>query len=98
MSAIWHITNGQVGNIIKKDNYFLINIAYNRYVPDGANKSWKKKETIWFNCISDFEPRVDIGDTVIAEGEYISSKNSKNPYNMKINHIGIIKKRSNNGF
>ena len=95
MSAKWTIV-GQIGNVIKKENCYLVNIADNRYAQcqkqDGEEGRWEKKTTIWFNCISDFVPKVGTGDTVIAEGEYLKSNNPKYPYVMKIDHIGVITK------
>lgn len=89
--ANWKII-GQIGNVIKKENCYLVNIAENKYKPNENNK-WEKDHTIWFNCISDFKPKVYKGDTVIAEGEYLPSKHPNFPYVMKISHIGVIKKK-----
>lgn len=90
--AKWQIV-GQVGTIVKKDKCYLVNIAENKYKPKGKGKEWEKQHTIWFNCICDFEPKVSMGDTVIAEGEYLPSKRDDYPYVMKIAHIGVIKKK-----
>lgn len=90
MAANWKII-GQIGNVIKKENCYLVNIAENRYKLKDNN--WIKEHTIWFSCISDFEPKIDIGDKVIAEGEYLPSKSKNYPYVMKISHIGVINKR-----
>lgn len=84
--ARWNI-KGQVGSILKSGNIYVVNIAMNIY--SGS----KKKDVIWFNCISDFEPRVDVGDSVLAEGSFVPSLNSKHPYSMKISYIGVIEKK-----
>lgn len=92
MASSWKVI-GQIGNVIEKNNCFLINIAENKYKPN-KDKEWKKEYTIWFNCISDFKPKANTGDTVIAEGEYLPSKNEKYPYIMKIKHMGVIKRKT----
>ena len=45
---------------------------------------------IWFHCLSRFKPSVKTGDSVIAHGTYIPSKNEDFPYCMLIEHIGVI--------
>lgn len=93
MANSWQVV-GQVGNIIKKDECYLVNIADNIYKPNKDNrKEWKKDGVIWFNCVCDFEPRVKTGDTVMAQGEFLPSNSEKYPQVLKINHIGVIKKK-----
>lgn len=88
--AEWKVV-GQMGKITKKSQYYMVNIAENRYKM-GENGT-VKESTIWFNCISSFKPKVETGDTVIAEGTFEPSKNPSFPYAMIINHIGVIKKK-----
>lgn len=91
--AKWNLV-GQVGNVIKKKNCYLINIAENKYSPIGKGKKWEKDYTIWFNCVSKFEPNVSIGDKVMVEGEFYPSENPYYPFTMQISHIGVIKSGS----
>ena len=87
----WNLI-GQVGNVIKKDNFYIINIAENKYKYNKESKKWEKDSTVWFNCISDFEPKVSKSDRVIAEGIFIPSFLPNLPFSMKIEHIGVIQK------
>lgn len=90
--AKWTIT-GQMGDVIEKEGYFIVNIAVNKYRPKAGEKNWVKESTIWFNCISDFRPKVEKGNSVVAEGIFIPSKEGTNlPFQLKINHIGVIQK------
>lgn len=89
--ADWRII-GQVGSITKKNQNYFISLAENKYKKN-ENDVFEKDHTLWFTCICSFEPKADIGDTVIADGTYIPSKNPNFPYIMKIEHIGIIKKK-----
>ena len=89
--ARWTI-NGQIGEVIAKDGYFEVNIAVNKYKPDKENNTWVKDSTIWFKTICDFEPKVQKGDSIVAEGIYVKSNDKNLPYQMKISHIGVIQK------
>lgn len=98
----WKII-GQVGNIIKKKECYLINIAENKYKKEiisnenGKEIQKNKKEwVIWFNCISRIRPNIKIGDTVIAEGHFKPSKNGDFPFTMCISHIGVINDSNKN--
>ena len=86
MCARWEVV-GQVGTVSKCGNFYLVNIADNRY------KNRKKVSTIWFHCMCRFKPRVKTGDQVIAHGFFSESKNENFPYAMIIEHIGVIKSK-----
>lgn len=81
---------GKVGNIIEKSDCYLVNIADNKYRRNDEGQ-WVKDQTIWFNCLTDFRPKVKIGDTVMVEGFYLCSKSDKYDHVMKIKHLGVIK-------
>lgn len=85
--STWHIV-GQVGNIVKKKNTWLITIAENKY----DKETCKKLYTIWYICICKFEPNILIGNTVIANGHFEPSKNKDFPFAMIVDHIGTINK------
>lgn len=91
MSSKWQIV-GNVGEITESKGFYIINIADNKY--GVVNGNYQKIDTIWFQCLAKFKPKVKTGDTVIAMGNYISSENEDHRYMMKVEHIGIIPPRS----
>jgi hypothetical protein len=96
---------GQMGTVVKQKKCYLVNIAKNEYGPaviEGERNELgilpyrrEKKSTIWLNCISDFLPKAQTGDTVIAEGEFEYCHSKEYPFTLKIHHIGIIHKKGN---
>lgn len=82
---------GKVGNIKKQTNFYLVDIAENKY-----DMSGQKMDTIWFKCICAFTPNANTGDTVIAEGHFIKSKNNKFPFAFEIDHLGVISSSERN--
>lgn len=84
--AKWSVI-GQVGTIAKNNKSWSISIAENIFEGN------KKVDTIWYNCLSFFEPRgIEVGDTVLVEGQIQRSLTPKYPYAFVINHMGLIKK------
>lgn len=95
----WKIV-AQVGSVIKNTNTWIVHLAKNKFKKDYTTGESSKLYTVWFTCVCFFELSISTGDTVFAAGEFIESKNPNFPYIMKINNIGVIKKRekSNEGF
>ena len=94
--ADWKVV-GQLGSIRKKDQYYMVNIAENKYKLNEENPNEnqypnEKDSTIWFNCICPYKPRANVGDRVVAEGVFVPSKNENFPFSLKIKHIGVILK------
>lgn len=92
--AKWNLI-GQIGNVIKKEDNYIVNIAVNKYKPPkDKNKSqkWEKAATIWFTCFSEFEPKVEKGDRVMVEGSFVPSNIETVPFGLKIEHIAVIPK------
>lgn len=88
MSAEWRIT-GQISKIKKNGEYYLVDIADNRYY------NGKKVDVIFFHCLSPKLVNVAVGDRVIAIGSFQKSYNPNYQYAMMIDSIGIIKDSNN---
>lgn len=87
MNNTWIIV-GQIGTIVERKNCWMVSIADNKY----NTKTSNKESTVWFNCISNFKPNVKVGDKVIANGNFVESKNENFPFAMMISYIGTINK------
>lgn len=83
---------GKLGGINKRNKYYMVDIAENKYNSEG-----EKINTIWYNCICAYKPRAKIGQLVIATGSFVSSRNENFPYALEINHIGVINEGGDNG-
>lgn len=86
MRSRWLII-GKLGDVRKVGNVWSVNIAENRY-KDGV-----KLATIWYNCISHFEPKIPVGSVVMAHGHFDPSRSEGFKYAMVVEHIGIISNR-----
>lgn len=76
---------GKLAGVKEKNRYYMVSIAENIYSSDGI-----KTNTIWYNCICAYKPKATVGDTVIAVGSFVASKNEKFPYALEITHIGVM--------
>lgn len=80
---------GKLGSIKKQTNFYLVDIAENKYDMQG-----QKLDTIWFKCICAFNPNANIGDTVMVDGHFIKSKNKKFQLAFEIDHLGVIRSKT----
>ena len=76
---------GKLASINKQTNFYLVDIAENRFSSKG-----QKLDTIFFKCICAFTPNAKVGDTVMVSGHFIKSKNNKFPFAFEIDHLGVI--------
>lgn len=87
--ANWSVV-GQVGFVEKRDKVYLVHIAENKYKFNKDTKVYEKEYTIWLTCICNFKPNIKSGDTIIAEGTFIPSKNENFTFALGASHIGVI--------
>ncbi len=87
---------GNVGKISKfNDGLWLLAIAENIYHRNPDTDIYEKTDTIWYSLMATFEPRVNVGDRVIAKGVFTPSRNENFPYAMRLRRIGVIKQGYN---
>lgn len=79
---------GQIGDVRKSGNVWIVDIADNKY--SKKNGKSVKNSTIWFNCICKFEPNCKKGDKVLAEGTFVHCHSGQFPFTMEIKHIGPL--------